>query len=96
MCIYLILSLSLILVKIKLIITITKMLQYIVLMLALANPNYVNMVLHPTLRPTHAPTPAHPKCVKTSAECDVCLLVEGCVPVREGGWSPNKEKRKEK
>jgi hypothetical protein len=32
------------------------MLQYIVLMLALANPNYVTMELHPALRPTHAPS----------------------------------------
>ena len=45
-------------VKIKLIIT--KMLQYIVLILALANPNYVTMELHSALRPTHAPTPADP------------------------------------
>ena len=46
------------------------MLQYIVLVLALANPNYVTMELHPTLRPTRAPTPrpAHPECVKTLAE----------------------------
>ena len=30
------------------------MLQY----MALANPNYVTIKLHPALRPTHAPSPA--------------------------------------